>query len=79
MHDKAKSLYFNLYKAWILVNSASPTGVEYDAIDEDNALSHLGKIWYIQWMSSIVAHKVVYDKKFEAKLPIHFWDTSHKS
>ena len=47
MHDKAKSLYFSLYKAWILVNSASSTGVEYDAIDEDNALSHLGQIWYI--------------------------------
>ena len=41
------SLYFSLCKAWILVNSASSAGVEYDAIDEDNASSHLGKIWYI--------------------------------
>ena len=47
MHNQAKSLYFSLYKAWILVNSASSTGVEYDAIDKDNALSNLGKIWYI--------------------------------
>ena len=46
--EHASNLFIlRLCKAWILVNSASSAGVEYDAIDEDNASSHLGKIWYI--------------------------------
>ena len=32
------------YKSRILANCALPTGVDNDAINEDTALSHVGKI-----------------------------------
>ena len=37
-------LYYGLYKAGILPDSALTIGVENDAIEEENALSHLAGI-----------------------------------
>ena len=37
-------LYYGLYKAGILPDSALSIGVENDAIEEENALSHLAGI-----------------------------------
>ena len=67
-HGKAKSL-LNLYRLPIWTQSALSTGVENDAIEKDNALSHLVKPWCI----------IDYHAKFEERWTIHIWDKSCES